>query len=221
MGQELDAIARELSIPYYEAALPAHDSFHANRVRDASLRLADEYGGAVDRDVLSAAAWLHDIGRPLERTGEIDDHDEWGANEAVDLLAAEDVSSDRIAAIEHCVRAHSIRASSPEPETLEAKLLFDADKLDATGAVGIVRLACIVGERSGRTGEKHAVIDDSSVQRAATAECPDVALLREWARERLDELYTDPGRRLGASRWEFTESFFARFADELRVEGER
>lgn len=221
MGLELDGLAREVSIPYYEVALPAHDSFHANRVRDVALRLANECEGTVDRDVLAAAAWLHDIGRPAERTGEIEDHDEWGAGEAAALLAAEDVSADRIAAIEHCVRAHSIRSGSPEPETLEAKLLFDADKLDAAGAVGIVRLACIVGERSGRTGEKYAVIDDSSVQRAATADGPDVALLREWARERLDELYTDPARRLGASRWEFMESFFARFADELGVEGER
>ena len=88
------------------------------------------------------AAWFHDIGRPLERVGEIDNHDDWAANEATSLLADEAVTTDRITAIEHCLRAHSIRANSPEPETIEAKLLFDADKLDATGAVGLVRLAC-------------------------------------------------------------------------------
>jgi uncharacterized protein len=125
------------------------------------------------------------------------------------------VTTDRITAIEHCLRAHSIRASSPEPETIEAKLLFDADKLDATGAVGLVRLACIVGERSGRTGAQYAVIDDVSTLSIARTELPDIDLFHEWACERLDALYTDPGRRLGESRWDFMESFFTRFASEI------
>lgn len=221
MTQELGPLARTLSLPFYEDALPAHDSFHANRVRDLSIRLANECEATVDRGVLSAAAWLHDIGRPLERTGEIDHHDEWAAVRAEDLLGAEGVATDRLDAIEHCIRAHSIRRSSPEPETPEAKLLFDADKLEAVGAVGIVRLACIVGERSGRAGERYAVIDNPSVRGVDTSEVPDVSLLREWAKERLDALYTSPGRRLGESRWRFVEDFFARFDAEIGVEAER
>lgn len=217
MARELGPLARKLSVPYYEDALPAHDSFHANRVRDLSLRLANESGRNVDRDILSAAAWFHDIGRPLERTGRIENHDEWAAAKAAELLETEAVTTDRIDAVERCIRTHSIRSRSPEPETFEAKLLFDADKLDATGAVGIVRMACIVGERSGRAGEKYAVIDSSSVPEADAADLPDISLLREWAMERLDALYTSPGRRLGESRWSFMEDFFERFNDELGV----
>lgn len=220
MTQELGPLARELSLPYYEEALPAHDEFHANRVRRLSTRLATEWDRTVDTGVLSAASWLHDIGRPLERTGEIENHDEWAAGEAATLLATEGVTAERIDAVEHCVRSHSIRASSPEPETPEAKLLFDADKLDATGAVGVVRLACIVGERSGRTGEKYAAIDDASAQEAVPSDGPDVGLLREWAAERLDGLYTAPARRLGESRWRFMDEFFTRFDSEVRVDGE-
>ncbi|GAA0245658.1 hypothetical protein GCM10009000_071850 [Halobacterium noricense] len=77
MTQELGSLARKLSLPYYEDTLPAHDSFHANLVRYLSIRLADKCGETVDRNVLSASAWLHDIGRPLERVGKIDDHDRW------------------------------------------------------------------------------------------------------------------------------------------------
>jgi uncharacterized protein len=207
--------ARALSLPYYEDALPAHDIFHAKRVRDVSLRLAEQHPDSVDRDVLTAAAWFHDIGRPLERIGEIEDHDEWAANEVTALLRAEDVAADRIAAVEHCLRAHSIRASSPEPETVEAKLLFDADKLDATGAVGLVRLACIVGERSGRTGDQYAVIDDASTLDGDRPDVPDIDRLREWARERIDALYTGPGRRLGETRWEVMGHFFDQFDREI------
>jgi uncharacterized protein len=221
MSQELGPLAQTLALPYYENALPAHDSFHANRVRDLSLRLASECERTVDRDVLSAAAWFHDIGRPLERSGEIDDHDEWATIEAEELLEAEKVPADGIEAIKHCIRAHSIRANSPDPETLEAKLLFDADKLDATGAVGIVRMGCIIGERSGRSGEQYAVIDDFSVPRMPTSDYQDISLLRKWAKERLDELHTTPARRLGRSRWEFMEEFFTQFTSEIGVEGER
>lgn len=218
MTRELGRLARTLSMPYYEDALPAHDRFHANRVRDLAVRLAAEDKRPVDRDVLSASAWLHDIGRPLERTGEIENHDEWAAVKATELLETEGVAADRIDAVAHCIRSHSIRSSSPEPETPEAELLFDADKLEATGARGIVRLACIVGERSGRAGEKYAVIDDASGHGADASDLPDVALLREWAKERLDRLYTSPGRRLGATRWDFMDEFFARFEGEIGVD---
>lgn len=218
MGQDLDSLAQTLSFPYYEDALPAHDSFHAKRVHDVALRLANECEETVDRDVLSAATWLHDIGRPRERVGEIDDHDSWGARKAAELLEKEGVTSDLIDAVKYCIKTHSIRASSPEPETIEAKLLFDADKLDAAGARGIVRLACIVGERSGRAGERYAVIDDSSV---SEEEVSDIELLREWARERLDLLYTAPGRRLGESRWNFMNEFFTQFDREIGKGGER
>lgn len=90
----------------------------------------------------------------------------------------------------------------------------NADKLDATGAVGLIRFACIVGERSGRTGDQYAVIDDASTLSVDQAEVLDIDILREWARERLDALYTDQGRRLGESRWDFMQSFFAQFASE-------
>ena len=214
MASSLDSRARERSRPYYEDAFPAHDVFHAKRVRNVALRLAEQHSDSVDRDVLAAAAWLHDIGRPLERVGEIDNHGEWAADEATMLLRQEGVAAGRITAIEHCLRAHSIRTNSPEPETIEAKLLFDADKLDATGAVGLVRLACIVGERSGRSGEQYAVIDDSSTLGIEDGEVPDIDIVREWARERLDALYTEQARELGESRWAFMEQFFSQFARE-------
>ncbi|MWV38217.1 HD domain-containing protein [Natrialba sp. INN-245] len=221
MSAGLPALSRELSLPYYDDALPAHDEFHANRVRTVALRLADESEEDVDRHSLSAAAWLHDIGRPRKRSGEIDDHDRWAGTEARTLLEGEGVPTDDIDSVEHCIRTHSIRSSSPEPETLEAKLLFDADKLDTTGAVGIVRLACIVGERAGRAGERYAVIDDSSAPGTETPDVPDISLLREWATERLDVMYTEPDRRLGASRWEFMQRFFSRFENEVGVEAKR
>lgn len=221
MSPDLSSRARALALPYYEDALPAHDEFHANRVRDLALRLAADVDSPVDEDLLAAAAWLHDIGRPLERTGEIDDHGRWAAREVADLLGREGVGEERRTAVQHCLRTHSIRSSSPDPESIEAKLLFDADKLDAVGAVGIVCLAGIVGERSGRSGKQYAVLDDATATRKVTTDQRDVSILREWASERLDTLHTEPARRLGAARWEYMSDFFERFADEIGPEATR
>jgi uncharacterized protein len=138
-------------------------------------------------------------------------HDRWAAAEAAELLEAKGVAPGRIDAVERCIRSHSIRSNSPAPESMEAQLLSDADKLDALGARGLVRLSCIVGERSGRAGEKYAVIDDASALGVPSADCPDISILREWMRERLDHLYTAPGRRIGESRWRFVNEFFEQF----------
>jgi uncharacterized protein len=181
--------------------------------------LATDVEQSVDEDVLAAAAWLHDIGRPLERTDEVDDHDKWATQEVVGLLKPEGLSKSEIEAIQHCIRTHSIRASSPSPESIEAKLLFDADKLDATGAVGIARLVCIVGERSGQSGERYAVIDDLTASREATSDQRDVALLQDWAKERLNELYTEPAQELGKTRWKYMERFFEQFHTEIEPTG--
>jgi uncharacterized protein len=220
MPQELVPLARKLSVPYYEDALPAHDQFHANRVHDLGQRLATEYEGTVASDVLSAAAWFHDIGRPRETAGEITDHVEWAATTAGELLLDNGVASDRVTAIQHCIQAHGIRASSPEPETPEAKLLFDADKLDALGAVGITRMSCILGEKSGKDGDKVAVINDSTVSESVTSALPDISLLRDQARTRLDLLCTEPGKRLGNARWQFMKEFLDQFQAETDTQME-
>lgn len=218
MSQELAPLARKLSLPYYEDALPAHDQFHANRVYNLAQQLAMEYDGSVETDILSAAAWFHDIGRPKEAAGEITDHVSWGAATARDLLADEGVPSDRITAIENCIRTHGIRSSSPEPETPEAKLLFDADKLDALGATGVTRMSCILGEKSDKVDDKIAVINDSTVSANLQTNKPDISLLREQARSRLELLYTDPGERLGNDRWQFMETYLEQFRSETDPE---
>ena len=55
------------------------------------------------------------------------------------MLQAEGWPAERIAAVQHCIRAHRFRDRSEPPATLEAKVLFDADKLDVLGAIGAAR----------------------------------------------------------------------------------
>jgi uncharacterized protein len=99
-----------------------------------SLRLGELYGA--DMEILEAAALLHDLGR-AEPDSEIP-HVELSAELAEDLLRRSGFPEEKRPAVLHCIRAHSFSRGVP-PETLEARLLRDADRLDALGVLGIAR----------------------------------------------------------------------------------
>lgn len=119
---------------------------------DHTLRVADlcrEIGRAegADMRVLIPAALLHDIARPLEEEKGIP-HEEEGARIAEEYLGSIGYGEARIRAVAHAIRAHRY-STGISPETLEAKVLSDADKLDAMGAVGLARTFLQAGERGG------------------------------------------------------------------------
>ena len=100
-----------------------------------------------DMAVLIPAALLHDIARPLEAAQGIP-HEQEGARMAELFLTALPYPAGTIPAIAHAIRAHRFR-STETPATLEARILSDADKLDAMGAVGIARTFMRAGEHQG------------------------------------------------------------------------
>lgn len=120
----------------------AHDLDHVLRV----TRLCEEIGVAegADMRVLIPAALFHDIARPLEKETGIP-HEEEGARIAEEYLRQAGYDTGRIPAIVHAIRTHRY-STGAEPDTLEARVLSDADKLDAMGAVGIARTFMQAGE---------------------------------------------------------------------------
>jgi uncharacterized protein len=118
---------------YYEQADAVHDFDHVLRV----LRLAKRIGQAegADLEIVQTAALLHDVGRERAEA-EGHDHAAFAAERAREILTGNPPA--RVEAVAHAIAAHRFR-TQPEPTTLEAQALFDADKLDAIGAVGVAR----------------------------------------------------------------------------------
>ncbi len=126
-----------------------HDMDHVMRVYNLSLKLAENE--KVDLDVLKAAALLHDIARVKEDsdyTGSAD-HAVLGAEMALPILKNLGFPEEKIRKIQDCISSHRYRTGN-EPKSMEAKILFDADKLDSLGAIGIARAFAWVGRNNAK-----------------------------------------------------------------------
>lgn len=137
-------VIEAIAIGYFDDISPAHDWSHVKRVSQTAKHLtqAEEANGKT----VEMASLLHDIGRCREDQGDIDNHAAWWADEAESILLEFDVSEGQIAEVTHCIRAHQY-SIPPEPCTLEAKVLSDADNLGALGAIGIARTFTYGGDR--------------------------------------------------------------------------
>ena len=114
----------------------SHGFDHVLRVVGLSKRIGEIE--KADLDVLMPAAYLHDVARLDEKTKGVD-HAIEGARIASEFLKKIGYPEDKIPLVEHAIRVHRFR-SEEEPKTLEAKILRDADRLDALGAIGVYRV---------------------------------------------------------------------------------
>jgi uncharacterized protein len=132
--------------------LGIHGWTHVKRVQRLCLKLSSEMKG-VDSEVVEIAALLHDVGKYAERENNAVDHGSFSADMAEKFLNSIKFNRDRVAAVCHAIRAHTHRA---EPDSLEAKILHDADFLDKMGTVGVATLfirACLTGTTIEETSE--------------------------------------------------------------------
>lgn len=109
----------------------AHDRGHVYRVLYTALDLAGQEQG-VELNVLIAACLLHDIARGEQAADPAVCHARAGAEKARAFLLAGGFSPVFAGRVAGCIRTHRYRSSDP-PQSIEAKILFDADKLDAAG----------------------------------------------------------------------------------------
>ncbi len=210
-------ITIEQAREYYPAGDPAHDFDHVLRVLAMARRLAVAEGA--DLEIVETAALLHDVARADERATGCD-HAVESARRAGDILAA--VPAERREAVEHAIAAHRFR-NSEVPNTLEAKVLYDADKLDSMGAIGVARAYAVAGMCGQRLW---AELDDGWAERKATqrqhhdlnaAHTP----VHEFAfkLKRLPgTLFTPTARAIAVQRHAFMLDYFSRLEREMKGE---
>ncbi len=124
-----------------EAGDASHDYDHIVRVMALADTLQEREGG--EQPVIWAAVALHDIGQERERRHG-GDHAMIGAEMAADLLTHTQFPQDAIPRVQMAIREHRMTGGTV-PSTLEGRILYDADKIDCLGAIGIGRLYCITG----------------------------------------------------------------------------
>ena len=211
LGAEVTARLRAYAAACCGEEGGCHGPDHAERVHATALAMGREMGA--DLAVLSAAALLHDIGRAEESRsrGELC-HAAIGAAMAEPFLAGLGLGAAAIATIRHCIASHRFRDEANRPESLEARILFDADKLDSLGAIGIGRAFLFAGQVGARLhNDERALADSLAYSLEDTA-------YREFRLKlcRLPERMLTPiGRRLAADRQQYMQDFFSRLDAEI------
>lgn len=122
----------------------AHDRHHVYRVLNLALDIAG-HEAVDDMDVLLAASLLHDIGREQQFANPELCHAEIGSNMAYDFLLSKKWTEQKALHVKDCISTHRYRNNN-KPQSIEAKILFDADKLDVSGAIGIARTLIYQGQ---------------------------------------------------------------------------
>lgn len=191
-----------------------HDFDHTLRVYKNALKLAEMCGG--DLQIISVAAMMHDVGRGEEtRTKGAVCHAEIGAVIARRYLEKRGFEDHFIEAVVHCIARHRFRKGLA-PETLEAKILFDADKLDSIGPVGLGRAFLFAGNSGARLHNSKSealAAEEYSYQDTAYREY--LVKLSKVS----ERMLTEPGKRLALYYTEFMNNFFNEM--NLQIKGKK
>ena len=192
------------------------------RVYNLALYLAENED--VDLDVIKAAALLHDIGGKKEvddPTGKTD-HAIESAKMAEPILNNLGYSKDKIKHIQNCIISHRYRTEN-KPQTKEAKTVFDADKLETVGAIGIARAFVWVGRNNANIYKKADIIEYAKENLGGkingriqdkTKHSPQI----NWEtkdKHILNYLYTEKAKQVAKDRMIFSENFFKRLENEI------
>ncbi len=172
---------------------PVHGYPHVHRVRELALQIASHYS-EVDKEVIELAALLHDIAR--NGPGKAD-HAFTSAKVAELLLRSMGYPEQKVALVVEAISTHSYSADR-EPQSLEAKILSDADKLDALGAIGVARVFLY----SGAIGRG---IEES------------IAHIKTKILKLPDLMKTPEGRELALKRVKVVEEFIKCIEEELKL----
>lgn len=171
----------------------AHRFDHLERVVRNAKAISATMDG-VDSELLELAVLLHDVDQPVGKKSE---HVSLSMNAAREILSTAGCPAERANRVLTIISEHSSEhVGDVQPTSIESKILFDADKLDGLGAVGISRVFALFGQMSRSTREAI-----------------------EWYRKKIaiarDHLQTEEGKRLCQARFPYVLQFLEQLEAEL------
>jgi uncharacterized protein len=188
---------------------PAHDISHIKRVVQSALALTEVEGG--NPEVTIPAAWLHDCVTVAKDSPLRKQASRLAADQAVQFLQSIDYPAGLLPQIHHAIAAHSFSADI-SAETLEARIVQDADRLEAIGAIGIAR--CFL-----TGGSMGTPLYDPSDPFAHQRELDDKRYTLDHFYVKLfklvDTMQTDAGRTEAERRTEYMQEFLQRLGEEI------
>lgn len=190
----------------------AHDKEHVYRVLYMALDIA-RYERNVDMDVLIISCLLHDIGREEQFKNPKLCHAEVGSKKAFNYLINNGLSEEKAIHIRSCILTHRFRSNNP-PDSMEAKILFDADKLDVTGTLGIARTLFYkaqVSEPLYSVDKNNCVLDGSNDK------APSFFQEYKYKLEKVyDKFYTKRGTEIAKERQHSANEFYLSMLKEVQ-----
>lgn len=220
MKTKIDKI---MEIVENELSCSAHNLDHVMRVHNMCVCLS-KYEENVDLDILIPAALLHDIARVIEsqnKTGKID-HAVLGGSMSEEILRNLGYEEEKIAKIKHCILTHRYRSGN-YPKTIEAKILFDADKLDVIGSIGLARTFMIAGQFGQSLSSNKLSNDYISTNTTENGRLKDVSMHSPFIEYEVkfkkipEKLFTQKAKEIGRNRLKFMDDFFIKL--DLEIEG--
>ncbi len=193
------------------ALSPSHGWDHVERVERLAAHIARCEGA--DLFIVRLAAFLHDVARVVEdSSGGTICHAEAGSAMAFDFLREKGLDEKAARHVADCVLAHRFR-NEHAPATIEAKCLYDADKLDSIGAIGIGRAFLFAGEVNAKLHNPDVDVLATSAYTGEDTAYREYMVKLRHVRERMQ---TREGARIARVRHEFMTVFFARLTAETR-----
>jgi uncharacterized protein len=187
----------------------AHDIGHIERVVKTAGNICSAEGG--DSEIVITAAWLHDCVTLPKDHPERSKSSILAGKKAAEFLHSRGFPKSKIRGVVHAIEAHSYSAGI-EPKTIEAKIVQDADRLDALGAIGIARCLLI----GGKLGRPLYDPDDPFCEYRS----PDDSVYAiDHFYEKLfklpDQLHTNAAKKIAVHRIEFMKSYLNQLKEEI------
>jgi uncharacterized protein len=188
---------------------PGHGPAHLERVVATAMKLAAEEGARLE--IVLPAAWLHDCVHVGKDSPDRPRASQLAAERAARFLEAAGYPSACLPDIRHAIEAHSFSAGIA-PQTVEAKVVQDADRLDALGAIGLARCIAV-----GAALDRPLYERDDPFCRSRTPDDRGASLDHFYTKllKLADTMQTRAGRREAERRTDFLRAFVAQLETEI------